>query len=88
MPWPGANPPVFDGNTLRLTVLNGLYSDSSFPKIAGLMSAALTGGPMPPTAAPPEAVLQNTFAVLDATICHDASWPRDVHGVPGRRLRQ
>jgi pimeloyl-ACP methyl ester carboxylesterase len=80
LPWPGANPPVFDGTALRSTLLNGLYADSSFPKIAGLMSAALTGGPMPPTAAPPEAALQNTFAVLDATICHDVSWPRDIHG--------
>lgn len=76
--WPGAVPPLFDGNALRSTLLNGLYSDASFPQVATLMSAALTGGPMPPTAAPPEAALQNTFAVLDATLCHDVSWPRDV----------
>lgn len=78
LPWPGANPPVLDGNTLRSNVLNGLYSDARFPQLATLMSAALAGGPLPPTTAAPEAALQNTFAVLNATICHDVSWPRDV----------
>ncbi|WP_436531003.1 alpha/beta hydrolase [Actinoplanes sp. HUAS TT8] len=78
LPWPGANPPVLDGNTLRANLLNGLYSDARFPQLAGLMSAALAGGPLPATTAAPEAALQNTFAVLDATICHDVSWPRDV----------
>jgi hypothetical protein len=42
------------------------------------MSAARTGGPMPPAGAPPEAALQNTFAVLNATICHDVGFPRDI----------
>ncbi|GAA2848550.1 hypothetical protein Acy02nite_01810 [Actinoplanes cyaneus] len=78
LPWPGANPPVLDGNTLRSNVLNGLYSDARFPQLASLMSAALAGGPLPPTTAAPEAALQNTFAVLNATICHDVSWPRDL----------
>lgn len=78
LPWPGAEPPLFDGNTLRSTLLNGLYADAGFPAVAGLMSAATTGGPMPPTTAAPEAALQNTFAVVDATLCHDVSWPRDI----------
>jgi pimeloyl-ACP methyl ester carboxylesterase len=72
-PWPGANPPVFDGNALRSAVLNGLYSDANFPRIATMMT-----GTIPPAGGPPEAVLQNTFAVLDATICHDVGWPRDI----------
>ncbi|BCY11970.1 alpha/beta hydrolase [Actinoplanes sp. L3-i22] len=78
LPWTGADPPVLDGNTLRSNLLNGLYSDSRFPQLAGLMSAALAGGPLPPTGAAPEAALQNTFAVLNATICHDVRWPRDI----------
>jgi pimeloyl-ACP methyl ester carboxylesterase len=78
LPWPGANPPVLDGNALRSTLLNGLYADARFPQIAALMSAARTGGPLPPAGAPPEAALQNTFAVLNATICHDVGFPRDI----------
>ncbi|WP_211240899.1 alpha/beta hydrolase [Hamadaea tsunoensis] len=76
--WPGADPPVFDGNALRATLLNGLYSDTGFPQVAALMRAAIAGGPMPSTAAAPEAALQNTFAVVTATICQDVAWPRDI----------
>ncbi len=59
-------------------MLNGLYADARFPQLAALMSAALAGGPLRPASAAPKAALQNTFAVLNATICHDVSWPRDV----------
>lgn len=78
MPWPGANPPVLDGNVLRDTMLNALYSDAGFPQLAALMNAARTGGPLPAPSTPPEALLQNTAAVAVATICNDVAWPRSI----------
>ncbi len=77
-PWPGANPPVLDGNVLRDTMLNALYNDAAFPQLAALMHAALTGGPLPAPSNPPEALLQNTVAVAVATICNDVAWPRSI----------
>lgn len=78
LPWPGANPPVLDGNVLRDTMLSALYSDASFPQLGALMDAALAGGPLPAPSTPPEAVLQNSAAVVYATICNDVAWPRDL----------
>jgi hypothetical protein len=78
MPWRGAVPPVLDGNALRSSLLNTLYSDKGFPQLAALMAAARTGHPLPPTTLPPDAVLQNTAAVAAATICNDVRWPRSV----------
>jgi hypothetical protein len=45
--WPGATPPVLDGNTLRVTVLNTLYDDEGFPRLAALMSAGMPAGIFP-----------------------------------------
>jgi pimeloyl-ACP methyl ester carboxylesterase len=78
LPWPGANPPYLDGNVLRDTMLNALYSDASFPQLGNLMTAALRGGPLPAASTPPEAQLQNNAAVALATICNDVAWPRSV----------
>ncbi len=80
LPWTGAQPPILNGNALRSTMLNALYSDDGFPRLAGLMSAALRGGPLPATQSPPDAALQNSATVLTATICNDVSWPRSVDG--------
>jgi pimeloyl-ACP methyl ester carboxylesterase len=78
LPWPGANPSVLDGNVLRDTLLNALYSDANFPQLASLMNAALHGGPLPAPSTPPEAQLQNNAAVALATICNDVAWPRSI----------
>ncbi|KHD76810.1 alpha/beta hydrolase [Actinoplanes utahensis] len=80
LPWTGAQPPTLDGNALRAAMLQALYSDKSFPGFAALMSAALRGEPLPAASAPPAAALQNTAAVLTATICNDVRWPRSVDG--------
>lgn len=78
LPWPGANPPVLDGNVLRDTMLGDLYSDATFPQLGALMDAARAGGPLPAPSTPPEAVLQNSAAVVFATICNDVAWPRAI----------
>jgi hypothetical protein len=45
------------------------------------MHAALAGGPLPaPPSNPPAALLQNTVAVANATICNDIAWPRSIPG--------
>ncbi|WP_214413914.1 alpha/beta hydrolase [Sphaerisporangium fuscum] len=78
IPWPGANPGELNGNALRDTLLNALYSDTNFPMLAGLMHAALAGGPLPQPSTPPDAVMQNTAASAAATLCNDAEWPSSI----------
>ncbi|MEV6154770.1 alpha/beta hydrolase [Nonomuraea sp. NPDC052129] len=78
LPWPGANPEELNGNLLRETMLNALYSDANFPMLAGLMHAALTSAELPPANTPPPAVLQNTAAHAGATMCNDVEWTDSV----------
>ncbi|MER6125829.1 alpha/beta hydrolase [Streptomyces sp. NPDC001795] len=75
IPWPGANPEELNGNVLRQTMLDSLYSPSRFPTLAKLMVAAGNGTVPPAPAAPPEPVLQNVAAVGAATLCNDVAWP-------------
>lgn len=77
MPWPKANPEELNGNLLREIMLNALYSDASFPMLAGLMQAALAGELPPPNTPSPDA-LQNTAAHAGATMCNDVEWPSSV----------
>ncbi|WP_433432811.1 alpha/beta hydrolase [Nonomuraea sp. CA-141351] len=78
LPWPGNNPPRLDGNVLRDTMLGALYSDTSFPALAGLMRAGLGKSSLPEPPRVPEAALQNTLAVVMGTICNDVEWPRSI----------
>ncbi|MEW9548362.1 alpha/beta hydrolase [Nonomuraea sp. NPDC050783] len=80
LPWPGANPAELDGNLLRETMLNALYSDAGFPALAALMRAARTTGELPPSNTPPPAALQNTAAAAGATMCNDVTWRDSVNG--------
>jgi pimeloyl-ACP methyl ester carboxylesterase len=78
LPWPGANPPQLTGNVLRDIMLTALYSDESFPSLAGLMHTALVSGTLPSQPSPPDALIQNTVAVAVATICNDIAWPTSI----------
>ncbi|MGW4384551.1 alpha/beta hydrolase [Kitasatospora sp. NPDC004531] len=82
LPWPGHNPEVLDGNGLRGTLLNGLYSDARFPSVAALLQAAQGRRPLPDPGPRPSAEelaqLQSSAAVTTATLCNDVSWPRDL----------
>ncbi|BFV55321.1 alpha/beta hydrolase [Kitasatospora sp. CMC57] len=73
--WPGANPPVLDGNALRETMLESLYDDEKFPTLARLVLAGLGSRPLPVAAAPPDEALQNTVAVSVGVLCNDVRWP-------------
>ncbi|MYR42773.1 alpha/beta hydrolase [Streptomyces sp. SID5910] len=75
IPWPGANPEELNGNVLRQTMLDSLYSPSRYPTLAKLMRAAERGTVPPAPAAPPDAVLQNVAAVGAGTLCNDVAWP-------------
>ncbi|MFB7665364.1 alpha/beta hydrolase [Kitasatospora sp. NPDC056138] len=75
IPWPGANPEQLTGNVLRETMLESLYSDAGFPRLATLMLAALHGTELPAPGGPPDAVQQNTVAASVGTLCNDVSWP-------------
>ncbi|OIJ94847.1 alpha/beta hydrolase [Streptomyces colonosanans] len=75
IPWPGANPAELNGNVLRQTMLDSLYTPDRFPTLAKLMLAARHGTVPPAPAAPPEPVLQNVTAVSAATLCNDVAWP-------------
>ncbi|MEU5753580.1 alpha/beta hydrolase [Streptomyces sp. NPDC047829] len=75
IPWPGANPEELNGNVLRQTMLDSLYSPSRYPTLARLMRAAQEGTLPPAPQAPPEAVLQNVTAVGAGTLCNDVAWP-------------
>ncbi|MFD7130826.1 alpha/beta hydrolase [Streptomyces sp. NPDC059894] len=76
VPWPVANPEELNGDVLRQTMLDSLYSPSRYPVLAQLMNAARNGTVPPAPAAPPEEVLQNVTAVAAATLCNDVAWPR------------
>ncbi|MFI6444514.1 alpha/beta hydrolase [Kitasatospora sp. NPDC050543] len=78
IPWEGANPAVLNGNVLRQTLLDSLYSDQRFPALAQLVLAARGSAPLPAAPAVPDAVLQNTVAVSAATLCNDVTWPGSV----------
>jgi pimeloyl-ACP methyl ester carboxylesterase len=77
IPWPGANPEELNGNVLRQTMLDSLYSPSRYPTLARLMRAAQDGTVPPAPQAPPEAVLQNVTAVGAGTLCNDVAWPKE-----------
>ncbi|MFJ6069294.1 alpha/beta hydrolase [Streptomyces sp. NPDC093065] len=78
IPWPGANPSELNGNVLRQTMLDSLYSPDRFPTLAKLMVAAGRGTVPPAPQAPPEAVLQNVAAVGAGVLCNDVAWPRSA----------
>ncbi|MFJ5773269.1 alpha/beta hydrolase [Streptomyces sp. NPDC093094] len=75
LPWPGANPPVLDGNELRQAMLNAFYDPDGFPALAELIDAARTGKVPPAPQAPPQDVMQNVTAVAMGTICNDVAFP-------------
>ncbi|MFC4117196.1 alpha/beta hydrolase [Nonomuraea zeae] len=87
LPWPGANPEELNGNLLRETMLNALYSDTNFPMLATLMRAALTTGELPPSNTPPAAAMQNTAAHAGATMCNDVAW-QDAVGSYQQQVRR
>ncbi|MEV5318298.1 alpha/beta hydrolase [Streptomyces sp. NPDC052687] len=80
IPWPGANPEELNGNVLRQTMLESLYSPARFPRLARLMLAAQRGTVPPAPASPPDEVLQNVTAVAAGTLCNDVAWPKDPAG--------
>ncbi|MEU8822007.1 alpha/beta fold hydrolase [Streptomyces sp. NPDC048636] len=75
LPWPGANPPELNGNVLRQSVLNALYSRDNFASLAKLIADADAG--RVPGAVPPDPT-QDTMAVSLATICNDVEWPKSL----------
>ncbi|MEU3937487.1 alpha/beta hydrolase [Streptomyces sp. NPDC029044] len=75
LPWPGANPPLLDGNALRQTMLSSLYDPDDYPILAEAIRAARKGTVPPAPASPPESVSQNLAAVGVGTICNDVEWP-------------
>jgi pimeloyl-ACP methyl ester carboxylesterase len=78
LPWPGAEPGELSGNGLRETLLESLYSDAQFPRLASIMLAARSQTPLPPNPAPPEQAVQNGTAVVVATLCNDVGWPGSI----------
>ncbi|WKX71874.1 alpha/beta hydrolase [Streptomyces sp. XD-27] len=78
IPWPGANPAELNGNVLRQSLLDALYSTTRFPALARLIRAARDGSPLPAPNTPPDEALQSSVAVSAATICNDVSWPASI----------
>ncbi|MGP4012238.1 alpha/beta hydrolase [Streptomyces sp. 4N124] len=78
IPWPGANPPVLNGNELRQAMLNDLDDPDDFQGLAQLILAARKGTVPPAPPSPPEELLQNVTAVGAGTICNDADWPESA----------
>ncbi|MGN9789221.1 alpha/beta hydrolase [Nonomuraea sp. ZG12] len=78
LPWPDANPAELNGNLLRETMLNALYSDTNFAMLAGLMKAARASKTLPPPNKIPVEALQNTAAHAGATMCNDVAWPDSI----------
>jgi pimeloyl-ACP methyl ester carboxylesterase len=86
IPWPGANPEELNGNVLRQTLLDSLYSPKRFPVVARLIAAARSGAGLPAPNTPPDEAMQNTVAASAATLCNDvdawgddqASYEKDV----------
>ncbi|MER7000632.1 alpha/beta hydrolase [Streptomyces sp. NPDC000410] len=75
LPWPGANPEELNGNVLRQTLLDSLYTKDRFPALARLIAAARDGKALPAPQVLPDEVMQNVAAVSAATICNDVDWP-------------
>jgi pimeloyl-ACP methyl ester carboxylesterase len=79
IPWPGANPGKLNGNVLRQTMLDGFYDPADgYPVLAELILAAKKGTVPPAPQAPPDSALRNSAAVVAATVCNDAAWPRSA----------
>lgn len=84
LPWPGANPPELTGNVVRQTLLDTLYAPERYPRLAGMVRAAQDvadgrpGAALPPATTPPDEVVQNSTAVIVATVCNDVAWPTDL----------
>ncbi|QNP63915.1 alpha/beta hydrolase [Streptomyces genisteinicus] len=82
IPWPGANPAQLNGNVLRQTLLDSLYTKQRFPALARLIAAARDGGPLPAPNTPPDEAMQNTVAASLATICNDVdAWSGEGQAV-------
>ncbi|MGW2558388.1 alpha/beta hydrolase [Streptomyces sp. NPDC001514] len=75
LPWPGANPEQLNGNVLRQTLIDSLYSKARFPALARLIAAARDGAPLPAPQVMPDEIMQNVAAVSAATLCNDVDWP-------------
>jgi pimeloyl-ACP methyl ester carboxylesterase len=75
--------PGLTGAVLRAVMFNSLYADAAFPQLAAFMTAALTGGPVPPIPAPPVDQFRNLVAVQAATACNDVAWPGPGHDYAG-----
>ncbi|SMQ16164.1 alpha/beta hydrolase fold [Streptomyces sp. Ag82_O1-12] len=79
IPWPGANPEELNGNVLRQTMLDAFYDPADgYPVLAELIRAAKKGTVPPAPQAPPDSALRNYAAVVAATLCNDAAWPRSA----------
>ncbi|MGW5865250.1 alpha/beta hydrolase [Streptomyces sp. NPDC055239] len=78
IPWPGANPEELNGNVLRQSLLNTLYDPDGFPGLAKLILAARQGKVPAAPPAPPETVVENSFAVGSAVLCNDIEWPKST----------
>lgn len=67
------------GNVLRQVLQNDLYSDDSFPELAGLVKAAqdLTAKPVLPVFAA-QPMPDEDAAVVVAVLCNDVRWPASV----------
>ncbi|MFJ7179668.1 alpha/beta hydrolase [Streptomyces massasporeus] len=79
IPWPGADPEELNGNVLRQTMLDGFYDPADgYPAVAELILAARKGTVPPAPQAPPDSLLRNYAAVVAATVCNDAAWPRSA----------
>lgn len=79
LPWPGSETGVLSGNGLRQSLLNVLYDDKQFPRLARLMNAAEKSATLPAAQpARPVDIAQRTTAVMIATLCNDVAWPRTV----------
>ncbi|GAB2535357.1 alpha/beta hydrolase [Nocardia heshunensis] len=79
LPWQGAELSMLSGNGLRQILLDGLYDDHNFPRVAQVINAAAASAPLPAARpAPPEEPAQRSTAVLVATLCNDVAWPTAV----------
>ncbi|MFE3194218.1 alpha/beta hydrolase [Nocardia sp. NPDC059240] len=79
LPWPGAELSTLSGNGLRQILLDGLYDDRNFPRVAQVINAAAGSGTLPAARpAAPEEPAQRSTAVLVATLCNDVAWPTAV----------
>lgn len=63
-------------------MFQSLYANSDFPRLAKLILAAQSGGPLPAPHNPPQALLQNTDAVSIATVCDNVRFPTSIASYP------